>query len=70
MDPFNVCVPVLHAFMINGNKVTVFLCVNVNDGNRKEEASEKKRYLRVMLGLYKILAHYLINSILDDDQVV
>lgn len=42
MDPFNVCVPVLHAFMINGNKVTVFLCVNVNDGNRKEEASEKK----------------------------
>lgn len=46
--------------------------VNVNVGNKKEEASEKEevRYLRVMLDLYKILAHYLINSILDDDQVV
>ncbi len=42
MNPFNVCTPVLHAFMINGNKVSVFLCVNVNDGNRKEEASEKQ----------------------------
>ena len=35
----------------------LFLCGNVSDGNTKEEASEKNRYLRVMLDLYKILAH-------------
>lgn len=45
MNPFLVCVPVVHAFMIHGDKVTVFVVVvlNVNDGNKKEEASEKKR---------------------------
>ena len=53
--------------MINGNKVAInHLCVVVivNDGNKKEKASERKemRYLRVMLGLYKILAHYLIKQ--------
>lgn len=44
----------------------------VNVGNRKEEASEKEevRYLRVMLNLYKILAHYLINSLLNDGQLL
>lgn len=42
VNPFNVCVHTLNAFMINGNKVTVFLCVAVNDGNIKEETSEKK----------------------------
>lgn len=47
------------------------MCValNVNDRNKKEWVIRRKemRYLTVMLGLYKILAHYFI---LEDDQVV
>lgn len=42
MNPFHVCVPVVHALKITGNKVAVFVsaAVNVNDGKKKEEASE------------------------------
>lgn len=38
-----VCVPALHGFEINANKIIAFLCVvvNVNNGNKKEE--KKKR---------------------------
>lgn len=35
-------------------------------GAKKEEASENEKS---DIELYKILAHYLINSVLDDDQV-
>lgn len=62
---------VLHAFVINVNCISVcgYGCKRWEQkarGIRKEEM----RYLRVMLDLYKILAHFLINSTLNDDHPV
>lgn len=44
VDPFHICDLLLHAFVINGNCIVVVcVAVNVNDGNKKEEASKKKK---------------------------
>lgn len=65
VNPFHVCSACIC------DQWQLYLCVRVavgvNDWNKKQEALEKKnrRYLRVMLELCKILAHYLINSKLN-----
>lgn len=64
------CVFVLQAFVINGNCICVCGCEYVNDGNKKHQRHQKRRNEISESDLYKILAHYLINSILNGDHPI